>query len=570
MGELPCPALLLDVPEHQPGHAPADRLAVTDPGAADVDVKPQLAPEFLHRHLQVQFTHARQHRLPGLRVGPHGQRGILLGQPCEPRRQPVGVSGPAGLDRDRDHRLGHPRRLQDQRGVRRAQGRAGAGGLEPDDGDDVAGDRPVQRGVPVCLDAQDPADPLGAPRARVPQGVSLLDRSRVDPQVGQPARRGGVHLEGEGGRRCRRVGGPLLLLTVVDAADRRHVQRRRQIGHDRVEQRLDTAVAVGGAAQHDHAVAVPGQVPQRREEGPLAERARVAELLQCSRMEFRHGLLQLPAACPGFGPEVVRDRSLLPGVTVAPQQCAHADEVDDAGEGVLRADRHLHDQRRRVQPFPDRRHGRVEVGTGTVHLVDERDPRYAVPVGLPPHRLALRLHPGHRVEHGHRTVEHPQRTLHLVGEVDVPRGVDQVDPVAVPGAAHGRGEDGDAPVPLLRVEVRDGRAVVDLAALVRGSGGEQDPFGDGGLAGVDVGEDAEVADDGERVVVDAHGPWPFEAIRKGAARFPGEAGVVTHTCFGVLTLGQHAEAGAFQAFVPVIRRRPRSGHRSDEDTRITS
>ncbi|GGS41099.1 hypothetical protein GCM10010270_08650 [Streptomyces violaceus] len=105
---------------------------------------------------------------------------------------------------------------------------------------------------------------------------------------------------------------------------------------------------------------------------------------------------------------------------------------------------------------------------------------------------------------------------------------------------------------------------------MRGSGGEQDPFGDGGLAGVDVGEDAEVADDGERVVVDAHGPWPFEAIRKGAARFPGEAGVVTHACFGVLTLGQQAEAGAFQTFVPVIRRRPRSGHRSDEDTRITS
>jgi hypothetical protein len=89
-------------------------------------------------------------------------------------------------------------------------------------------------------------------------------------------------------------------------------------------------------------------------------------------------------------------------------------------------------------------------------------------------------------------------------------GVDQVDPMAVPGAAHGRREDGDAAIALLRVEVGDGRAVVDLAALVRGPGGVQEPLGDGGLAGVDVGEDAQVADGGQGVGdVAAHGPWPF-------------------------------------------------------------
>ena len=91
------------------------------------------------------------------------------------------------------------------------------------------------------------------------------------------------------------------------------------------------------------------------------------------------------------------------------------------------ADRQLDHQRHGCQPLPDRGDGRVEVGAGPVQLVDERDPRHPVPVGLPPHRLALRLDSGDRVEHRDRAVEHPQGALDLVREVDVARGVDQVD-----------------------------------------------------------------------------------------------------------------------------------------------
>jgi hypothetical protein len=80
-------------------------------------------------------------------------------------------------------------------------------------------------------------------------------------------------------------------------------------------------------------------------------------------------------------------------------------EIGDPGEG---ADRPLHDQRGDAEPVPQRRDRPVQVGAGPVHLVDERDPRHAVPVGLPPDRLALRLDAGHRVEDGDRAVEHPQ------------------------------------------------------------------------------------------------------------------------------------------------------------------
>jgi hypothetical protein len=76
-------------------------------------------------------------------------------------------------------------------------------------------------------------------------------------------------------------------------------------------------------------------------------------------------------------------------------------EVDDAGDGT---DRPLHHQRGDPEPVPQRRDRPAQVGAGTVHLVDERDPRYAVPVGLPPDRLALRLDTGYRVEDGDRAV----------------------------------------------------------------------------------------------------------------------------------------------------------------------
>jgi hypothetical protein len=73
----------------------------------------------------------------------------------------------------------------------------------------------------------------------------------------------------------------------------------------------------------------------------------------------------------------------------------------------------------------------VELGAGPVELVDEADTRHAVTVGLTPHRLGLRLHAGDTVEHRDGTVEDAERTLHLDREVDVARGVDDVDRVSL-------------------------------------------------------------------------------------------------------------------------------------------
>ena len=82
------------------------------------------------------------------------------------------------------------------------------------------------------------------------------------------------------------------------------------------------------------------------------------------------------------------------------------------------------------------------------------------------------------------------------------RGIDDVDlelalgvvGLTAPEAGGSSGLDGDTTFLLLRHEVHGGGAVVGLADLVVLTGVEQNTLGSGGLAGIDVGHDADIAD----------------------------------------------------------------------------
>ena len=139
-------------------------------------------------------------------------------------------------------------------------------------------------------------------------------------------------------------------------------------------------------------------------------------------------------------------------------------------------------------------HRAIEVGADAVHLVDESDTRHAVLVGLPPHRLGLRLDAGDGVEHRHRAVEHAQRTLDLGREVDVTGRVDDVDLELAPVAGRRSRGNGDAALLLLHHPVHGGSALVDFTDLVVHTRVVQDALGGRRLTGIDVSHDADVAD----------------------------------------------------------------------------
>ncbi len=101
-------------------------------------------------------------------------------------------------------------------------------------------------------------------------------------------------------------------------------------------------------------------------------------------------------------------------------------------------------------------------------------------------------------------VEHAQAPLDLGGEVDVARRVDQVDRLHRPSreTATQRRVDRDAALGLLGVVVGGRRPAIDLAGAMLRPRGEQHPLGHRRLAGIDVGDDADVANFGE---VGGHG-----------------------------------------------------------------
>ena len=139
-------------------------------------------------------------------------------------------------------------------------------------------------------------------------------------------------------------------------------------------------------------------------------------------------------------------------------------------------------------------HGGPEIGPHAVHLVDEGQLGHAVFVRLMPDGLGLGLHAAHRVKDADGAVQHPKRAFHLDGEVHVARGVDDIDDATLPLAGGHRRSDGDAALLLLGHPVHDRGAVVHLAHLVGAAGVIEDALRQGGLPGVDVGNDADIAD----------------------------------------------------------------------------
>ena len=139
---------------------------------------------------------------------------------------------------------------------RRAQRVAGGDLLDADGGGDVAGRDVLEVDAFVGVHLEDAADALVRPVETLRTLRAGLELARVDAEVGELADVGvGGDLEGE--RRERRVvgglarGGAALVLAAdrLDALDRRHVERRRQVVDDRVEQRLHALVLERRAAE---------------------------------------------------------------------------------------------------------------------------------------------------------------------------------------------------------------------------------------------------------------------------------------------------------------------------------
>ena len=151
---------------------------------------------------------------------------------------------------------------------------------------------------------------------------------------------------------------------------------------------------------------------------------------------------------------------------------------------------HRHD--RGGQPRRDLPQHRLMARPAPVDLVDEEQGRDAQPPQRPHQHPCLRLHPFDGGDHQDDAVEHAEDALHLGDEVRVAGGVDEVDGHPVEREGDDGRLDGDAAPALQGEGVGAGVPVVDAADLVDHPGRMEQPLGQAGLTGVDMGENSQV------------------------------------------------------------------------------
>mmetsp|Transcript_64569 Transcript_64569/g.203800 ORF Transcript_64569/g.203800 Transcript_64569/m.203800 type:complete len:281 (-) Transcript_64569:16-858(-) len=179
------------------------------------------------------------------------------------------------------------------------------------------------------------------------------------------------------------------------------------------------------------------------------------------------------------------------------------------------------------------------VGAHAVALVDKGKARHFVAAHLPVHGDALGLHPAHGAQHEDGAVQDAEGALDLDGEVDVPRGVDDVHLVVFPLGICGGRLNRDALLALEVHRVHLGTDAVLAAHLVNIADAArvvEDALGERGLARVDVGRDPDVPRlvENRKVPVGELIRLCGEASGDGDSRFrfvpdPAAAGTAVHT-----------------------------------------
>src|SRR3972149_2285544 len=109
-------------------------------------------------------------------------------------------------------------------------------------------------------------------------------------------------------------------------------------------------------------------------------------------------------------------------------------QINHALECLFGAQRQLNRQWFGMQPLFNHRDSTVEIGPNTVHIIDKANTRDMVAVSLAPDSFRLSLNPGHAVENDHTAIQYPQTAFNLSSEIDMPRGIDNIDVIITPVA----------------------------------------------------------------------------------------------------------------------------------------
>jgi len=203
---------------------------------------------------------------------------------------------------------------------------------------------------------------------------------------------------------------------------------------------------------------------------------------------FLAGLIQAPTAYDPVAHYDLAQQRVAEGVVAL----VVGGERIDGGRSTTHIADGFHRNHRGREPPLECLDNPLVVGAGPVDLVDEDQRRDAEPPESAEQERRLGLDAFDRRNHEDRAVEDTEDAFDLRDEVGMARRVDQVDREVAHEERGDRGPDRD---PALALEIEGvglGGAGVDAADVVDGAGGVEQLLAEGGLTGVDVGEDSEI------------------------------------------------------------------------------
>ena len=304
-----------------------------------------------------------------------------------------------------------------------------------------------------------------------------IDPAGEDPHHRDAAGVGvGDRFEDEGGERGVRARLEQIVLAADLDRDIAAIDRGRHEIHDPVEERLGPDVEHPGDREHREELTAEDGLLEPVSDLFARELALLEVFLHQLLVALGDHLDELPAALVGLVLEVGGDvlfDELSAFVLLVDERFA-VDEVDDASEVPLLADRNLDGHGLTAEELLDRLERPVEAGVLPVHLADDDDSGKPVLFEHLPDLFRADLDPGHGVDEDGRAVDGAQAGPGVPEEVAVSGGIDDVDLMVLVVDKAGRGADRDFPIDLFGFEIGDGVSFVHFRQTGGHSAVEED------------------------------------------------------------------------------------------------
>ena len=450
--------------------------AVGNLGSAHVCLYLEFTQKPVHDDIEVEFAHTCDYSLTGLLVGVGLEGGVLFGELYERHRHLFLTGLGLGLDGELDNGVGEGHLFENDGMSFVAERVAGSGVFEADYRADIARVNAGNFCTVVCVHLNETAYALPLTLGRVIYVGTGLQHARVCSEICKPAHEGvGCNLECEARERFV-VGRPALFLFARLGVDTLYVVNvhggRKEVDNG-VEKHLNALVLIGRTAEHGGALHIDGSFAEALSYFVGGEFHSFEELLHklvvalgCDFHNFHMKLFRLSLHICGNFVFVV-----LFAVVGIVNFGIHFDEVDYSAEGSFLTDGKLDGNGVGREPLPHHSYGALEVCAVDVHFIYVGNTGHLVFICLAPYRFRLGLNAALCAESCDGAVENAERTLNFYGEVNVARGVYDVDTAFVslglaaarPVAGGCGGSDGYAALLLLHHPVHSSGAVVRFA-----------------------------------------------------------------------------------------------------------